>query len=125
MKLIAQRGTVLTISNSSKKAMLWVYKYMQASEHDSVGIHLRGARIQRFDIYQHCGFLECDSLKKRIFSRLKSEFYNALPIVDEIELYQTSIPTDREIEVVKNGEALATCDREVRKGKKMRTNLIV
>jgi hypothetical protein len=64
-------------------------------------------------------------LKKRIFGRLKSEFYNALPTVDETELYQTSIPTDREIEVIKNGEALATCDRKVRKGEKTRTNLIV
>jgi hypothetical protein len=38
MKLIAQRSTVLTIPNGSKKAILWVYKYMQASEHDPKGI---------------------------------------------------------------------------------------
>jgi hypothetical protein len=38
MKLIAQRSTVLTIPNGSKKAILWVYKYLQTSEHNLVGM---------------------------------------------------------------------------------------
>jgi hypothetical protein len=84
----------LTIPEGSKKAILWVYKYMQAGEHDPVGMDT----FQSLDsgtltvIYRHCDFLEYEPLKKRIYGRLKGKFYQSLPTVDEIQLYQTSIP---------------------------------
>jgi hypothetical protein len=93
-KLVDERDTILTIPNGSKKATLWVYKYMQAGEHDPVGLDTFEALDSNtlIVIYQHCDFLGYEPLKKRIYSRLKGKFYNALPTVDEIELYQTSIP---------------------------------
>jgi hypothetical protein len=84
----------LTIPNGSKKAILWIYKYMQAGECDIVGLDAFGTLSSSIltVIYQHCDFLEYESLKRRVYSRLKGKFYNVLPTVQEIEFYQTSIP---------------------------------
>ncbi|KAG9190806.1 hypothetical protein G6011_08894 [Alternaria panax] len=93
-KLVNEQGTILTIPNGSKKAILWVYKYMQAGEHDPVGLETFSALDSNTlaVLYQHCHFLEYKSLKRRIYSRLKGKLYKVLPTVHEMELYQTLIP---------------------------------
>jgi hypothetical protein len=44
-------------------------------------------------IYQHCEFLDYQSLMNRCCGRLLGKSYEALPTVEEITVYQTSIPT--------------------------------
>ncbi|KAI4641115.1 hypothetical protein J4E93_007993 [Alternaria ventricosa] len=93
-KLIEERATVLTIPNGSKDAIRWIYKYIQAGERDPIDTSTFEALNSDALIvmYKHCEFLEYDSLKKRIFGRLKSKFYHTLPTVDEIKQYQNAIP---------------------------------
>lgn len=93
-KLIEERGTVLTIPDGLKNAIRWIYKYMQAGERDPIDMDTFEALNSDALIvtYKHCDFLKYDSLKKRIFNRLKSKFYHTLPTVDEIKRYQHSIP---------------------------------
>ncbi|KAL1797543.1 hypothetical protein ACET3X_004149 [Alternaria dauci] len=93
-KLVEEQRKILAIPNGSKKVIICIYKYMQAGEHDVAGQEsfeaLQPSTLTT--IYQHCEFLEYESLKKRIYNRLKGRFYKALPTVQEIEFYQTSIP---------------------------------
>jgi hypothetical protein len=67
---------------------------MQAGERDVVGLDAFETLSSSIltVIYQHCDFLEYESPKRRVYSRLKGKFYNVLPTVQEIEFYQTSIP---------------------------------
>jgi hypothetical protein len=37
-KLVDERGAVLCIPNGNKKAILWIYKYMQFGEQDPQGL---------------------------------------------------------------------------------------
>jgi hypothetical protein len=43
-------------------------------------------------IYQHCASLNYQSLVRRVRGRLRRKFYEALPIIEEIKFYQSSIP---------------------------------
>ena len=85
---------VLTIPDGSKNAIRWIYKYMQAGERDPSDMPTFEALNSDalIDVYKHCDLLKYDSLRKRIFNRLKSKFYHTLPTIDEIKLYQDSIP---------------------------------
>ncbi|KAI4915253.1 hypothetical protein J4E85_010377 [Alternaria conjuncta] len=93
-KLIEERATVLTIPDGSKNAIRWIYKYMQAGERDPMDTDTFEALNSDalITMYKHCELLEYDSLKKRIFNRLKSKFYHSLPTIDEIKQYQNAIP---------------------------------
>jgi hypothetical protein len=44
-------------------------------------------------VYETCAFLEYEPLQKRIEGRLRGTFYNALPTVDKIKVYQALIPS--------------------------------
>ncbi|KAI4950735.1 hypothetical protein J4E91_004620 [Alternaria rosae] len=93
-KLIEERGTVLIIPDGSKNSIRWIYKYMQAGEREPIDMGTFEALNSDALIvmYKHCDFLKYDSLKKRIFNRLKRKFCHTLPTVDEIKRYQHSIP---------------------------------
>jgi hypothetical protein len=92
--LLESRGTVLIIPDGDKKAVLWIYKYLQAGEQDPTGLDAFDALTSDtlIHIHTHCAFLEYQPLMQRTEGRLKGKFYGALPSVEEIKAYQKSIP---------------------------------
>ncbi|EDU39566.1 conserved hypothetical protein [Pyrenophora tritici-repentis Pt-1C-BFP] len=75
-KLIEENETILTIPNGSKKAIFWIYKYMQADQRNP----------------QDLETFESLNSHNRIYQRLKGSLIESLPTIQEIELYQTAIP---------------------------------
>ncbi|EFQ94956.1 hypothetical protein PTT_07202 [Pyrenophora teres f. teres 0-1] len=93
-KLIEEKGTVLTIPNGSKKAVLWIYKYMQAGQRDPQGLETFESLNSDVLVllYKHCVSLEYALLQHRIYHRLKGSLIESLPTIQEVEQYQTAIP---------------------------------
>ncbi|RMZ66461.1 hypothetical protein GMOD_00001797 [Pyrenophora seminiperda CCB06] len=93
-KLVEERATVMMIPNGSKKAVSWIYRFMQAGERDIEGLETFESLNSDLLIllYQHCAFLQYGPLMERILQRLKGKFIESLPTIQEIELYQTAIP---------------------------------
>lgn len=93
-KLLDERASNLCIPNGSKHTIQWIYKYMQAGETDAHG-------QEKFEwlsvdnlvlLYTHSAFLEYTSLMNRVLGRLKGQYYDSLPTVDEIKTFQVCVP---------------------------------
>ncbi|KAL6709351.1 hypothetical protein ACN47E_001758 [Coniothyrium glycines] len=93
-KLLEEGTTVLCIPNGSKSAIVWIYKYMSSGEQDPSD--LTPFEDFSFDdlvlLYQHCAFLEFNTLRTRIVSRLKRNYLTSLPSVKHIQLFQSCVP---------------------------------
>jgi hypothetical protein len=92
--LLDERASTLSILNGSKQTIQWIYKYMRAGDIDAHG-------QEKFEslsvdslvlLYTHSAFLEYMSLMDRAFGRLKGQYYDSLPTVDEIKTFQVCVP---------------------------------
>jgi hypothetical protein len=93
-KLLDERASNLCIPNGYKKTIQWIYKYMQAGGTDAPGQE----KIEWLPVdslvllYTHSALLGYESLMDGVFRRLKGKYYDSLPTVDEIKMFQVCIP---------------------------------
>jgi hypothetical protein len=93
-KLVDERATTLCIPNGYKKLMVWMYKYMQAGEKDPQG--LQTFESLSFDdlsmLHKHASLLQYRDLMGRVVGRMKGEYKDRLPSVEELKVFKDAIP---------------------------------